>query len=116
MKKSVGLVIVTGLIILLLLVSYKWDYIFQKGNPIPYLMAASKITENNPYVEVDKNIFISKRGNYTKLFEDFEDETGFTFDEQGGSSFIFTDGHNNYIISSEIYWRVYTVWKLPIIE
>ena len=36
--------------------------IFQRGNPIPYLISAVQISEENPYVAVDetKGIYISK--------------------------------------------------------
>ena len=91
----------------------KWDVIFQKGDPLPYLQAMVKINDKNPYVEVDKNIVISKRGECQALFEDFKEQHGLEFVEQAGSGYIFTDGTNHYTISSEIYWSQYTVWTLP---
>lgn len=112
MKKIVATVLV--LICLFgILICLKWNVIFQKGNPIPYLIAASKITEENPYIEVEENIVISKNGECLKLFEDFEESFGVEYTEQAGSGYIFTDGNKNYTITSEIYWGKYKVWILP---
>ena len=42
--------------------------IFQRGNPIPYLISAIQISEKNPYLAVDetKGIYISKRGEHSQ--------------------------------------------------
>ena len=89
--------------------------IFQRGNPIPYLIAVAQISEKQPYVAVDKSegIYISKRGECSELFEDFQEQLTVDFVEQAGSSYIFADEVNHYVISSEIYWGRYTVWQLP---
>lgn len=92
--------------------------IFQRGNPIPYLISAVRISEKNPYVAVDetKGIYISKRGECPELFDFFCERTGMEFVEQAGSGYLFTDGDRNDVISSEVYWGRYTVWTLPDIE
>lgn len=92
--------------------------IFQRGNPIPYLISAVQISEKNPYVAVDetKGIYISKRGECPELFDYFSEKTGMEFVEQAGSGYLFTDGERNDVISSEVYWRRYTVWTIPDIE
>ena len=92
--------------------------IFQRGNPIPYLISAVQISEKNPYVAVDetKGIYISKRGECPELFDYFCEETGMEFVEQAGSGYLFTDGDRNDVISSEVYWGRYTVWTIPDIE
>ena len=92
--------------------------IFQRGNPIPYLISAVQISEKNPYVAVDetKGIYISKRGECPELFDFFCERTGMEFVEQAGSGYLFTDGDRNDVISSEVYWGRYTVWTLPDIE
>ena len=89
--------------------------IFQRGNPFPYLISAVQISEKNPYVAVDetKGIYISKRGECPELFEYFQDEMGVKYVEQAGSGYLFSDGTQNYVISSEVYWGRYTVWTLP---
>ena len=90
--------------------------IFQRGNPIPYLRAASQLSEEHPYVAVDeaRGIYISTRGEYLELFEFFQDELDVEFVEQAGSGYIFSNGTKNYVISSEVYWGHYTVWTLPL--
>ena len=92
--------------------------IFQRGNPIHYLISAVQISEKNPYVAVDetKGIYISKRGECPELFEYFSKQTGMEFVEQAGSGYLFTDGNRNDVISSEVYWGRYTVWTIPNIE
>ena len=92
--------------------------IFQRGNPIPYLTSAIQISEKNPYVAVDeeKGIYISKRGECPELFDHFQKELEVKYVEQAGSGYLFTNGTENYVISSEVYWGRYTVWSLPTIE
>lgn len=119
MKKKMILSCAIVLVVVVAMTAYlKWGVIFQRGNPIPYLTAAIQITEENPYVAVDKikGIYISKRGDRTKLFEDFCEVYGMKFVEQAGSGYIFTDGDRTDVISSEIYWGRYTVWTVPDIE
>lgn len=50
--------------------------IFQRGNPMPYLSAAFRLSEKNPYVAVDeaKGIYISRRGECLELFDFFQEE------------------------------------------
>ena len=88
--------------------------IFQRGNPIPYLIAAVQISEDRPYVAVDEEegIYISKQGECPELFADFEEKMDVRFAEQAGSGYIFTNETDHYVISSEIYWGRYTVWML----
>ena len=90
--------------------------VFQRGNPIPYLRAAAHLSEEQPYVAVDeaRGFYISKRGECPELFEFFQDELGVEFVEQAGSGYIFSNGTQNYVISSEVYWGRYTVWSLPL--
>jgi len=91
--------------------------IFQRGNPIPYLAAAAKISEEQPYVQVDVDakaaIFLSKRGGCPELFAYIESKYDLEFDEQLGSGYVFSDGTSNLVVTSEIYWGKYTVWEVP---
>lgn len=112
MKKIVATVLVI-ICLFGIFIYLRWDAIFQKGNPIPYLISASKITEEKPYVKVNKNVVISKIGECPELFEDVEGLLGVEYIEQVGSGYIFTDGAKSYTISSEIYWGRYIVWTLP---
>ena len=91
------------------------DSIFQRGNPIPYLISAIQISEKNPCVAVDevKGIYISKCGECPELFDYFCERTGKEFVEQAGSAYLFTGRDRNDVISSEVYWGRYTVWTIP---
>ena len=95
---------------------YKYDAIFQRGNPLPYLTAAIQISDETSFVEVGEGegIFISKRGECPELLEYVQDTKGVEFVEQAGSGYLFSDGNENLTVSSEIYWGGYTVWSVPI--
>lgn len=93
---------------------FKWDAVFQRGNPIPYLAAAVRLSDNNAFVAVENmdDIYITKRGNKEALFQMIQDTYDVEFKEQVGSGYLFTDGKKNYTIGSEIYWGRFTVWTL----
>ena len=118
-KKKLWIAILVAFVVLASSVVYlNRAVIFQRGNPIPYLTAAARISEKNPYVAVDeaKGIYISKRGECPELLEYYQEKTGMEFVEQAGSSYLFTDGSRNEVASSEVYWGRYTVWVLPTME
>lgn len=91
--------------------------IFQRGNPIPYLAAAAKITDETPYVQVKtsggSSVYISRRGKCPELFKYVEESRNVEFAEQAGSGYIFSNGADSLVISSEIYLGKYTVWQMP---
>lgn len=91
------------------------DAIFQRGNPLTYLLSATKLGKNNPYVKVRDGIIISYVDN-SEILEDFEKQMNLIFVEQGGSGYIFTDGVKKYIITSEIYLKIYKVWEIPAVN
>ncbi len=113
-KFIVFIAVFTVIILLLILVSYQ-KVIFQRGNPIPYLIASTSINEETPYVAVGNNTgtYISKKGECSELFRFVESSKNVNFVEQAGSSYIFTNGVDNIVISSETYWRYFTVWEVP---
>ena len=115
MKKKVVVLCTVILAILATAVFWKEDAIFQRGNPIPYLTAAVRLSETNPYVAVDEEnrIYISKRGDKEALFQMIQDTYGVEYMDQLGSGYLFSDGEKSYIVSSEIYWGRFTVWTLP---
>ena len=117
-KKKLWIALLVAFVVLAASVVYlNRAVIFQRGNPIPYLAAAARISEKNPYVAVDeaKGVYISKRGECPELLEYYQEKTGMEFVEQAGSSYLFTDGSRNEVASSEVYWGRYTVWVLPTI-
>lgn len=101
-------------ILLASIVALKWEAIFQRGNPIPYLAAAVKLSEDNTFeaVENTENIYITKRGEKESLFAFIQDTYGVEYKDQLGSGYLFSDGENNYTVGSEIYWGRFTVWTL----
>ena len=118
-KKKLWIALLVAFVVLAASVVYlNRAVIFQRGNPIPYLTAAARISEKNPYVAVDeaKGIYISKRGECPELLEYYQEKTGMEFVEQAGSSYLFTDGSRSEVASSEVYWGRYTVWVLPAME
>ena len=115
MKKKVAILCAVILVFLAAVFFLKWDAIFQRGNPIPYLTAAFQLSETNPYMAVDElnGIYISKRGDKDALFHMIQDAYGVELKDQLGSSYLFSDDENSYTVSSEIYWGRFTVWTLP---
>lgn len=120
MKKR-KIICVCAIILLALfasLVALKWDAIFQRGNPVPYLAAAVKLSDERTYVEVASmdDIYITKRGEKQGLFQMIQDTYHVEFKDQLGSGYLFTDGEKNYMVGSEIYWGRFTVWTLSFDE
>ena len=124
-KKMIWLIAAILLILALALYLW-WPVIFQRGNPIPYLMAAMQLSEEQPYVLVGGDavpVYITKRGDCPELISMIEETRHVTFEEQAGSAWIFrvrpwgdtfvADGADRLMVSTEIYWRNYTVWLVP---
>lgn len=115
-KTVIILSVIAGLSLLLWVFNFFSPVIFQRGNPIPYISAAMKIDEDSRYVQVDVDdtydVYISVRGDKESLFYDLAYSKGMEFVEQAGSSYIFSDGKNRLIISSEVYLSCFTVWKV----
>lgn len=101
-------------ILLACVIVHKWDAIFQRGNPIPYLAAAVRLSDENPFEAVEnmEGIYITRRGEKQDLFRMIQDTYDAEFKDQIGSGYLFSDGEKNYIVGSEIYWGRFTVWTL----
>lgn len=93
--------------------------IFQRGNPIPYLWASTKLDDNTPYVQVEQTdsscVYITKRGVSDEVLNFFAESTGAELQERYGDTYIFSHGENQVIVESETYWKYYTVWELPVL-
>lgn len=115
-KTVIILAVIAGLSLLLWVFNFFSPVIFQRGNPIPYISAAMKIDEDSRYIQVDVDdiydVYISVRGDKESLFYDLAYSNGMEFIEQAGSSYVFSDGTNRLIISSEVYLSYFTVWKV----
>ncbi len=117
---SVVSVITTLIFVAVLFVSLNYSVIFQRGNPIPYLMAASQISNENPIASVNDNssnsyIYITKNNADSKqvLLEYIETKFDAEFKEQYGSAYLFESAGEKITISEEIYWRYFQVWCVP---
>ena len=104
------------LLVLVFVMELWGPVIFQRGNPVPYLLAAARLSEERPYVLVENrggDVYISKRGPCPALFAMVEDTRQVTFTEQAGSGWLFSNGRDVLCVSSEVYWRYFTVWQVP---
>ena len=90
------------------------DTIFQRGNPIPYVIKMFMLDDSNHYQRVftDKDVYITKRYDFDELKKHIENTYGVTFKEQLGSGFLFNSDKRDIIVISEIYWRYYSVWEV----
>lgn len=87
--------------------------IFQKGYPVPYIKAMMKISDEAPLVKVKEGIYITETGEKQAVFDYIKEKYGAELVEQAGSGYIFSNGTDKLTVSSEIYWRKYTVWSIP---
>jgi len=116
--------IVAGIFLVIIVVGCLFTYlyravIFQRGNPIPYVIKAVLLSEEEPYKKVfdDKEIYISKgREHFSKaeegMIELVESKFGVTFVEQAGSSYLFQAENHRIIMSTELYLKYYNVWEI----
>lgn len=92
--------------------------IFQRGNPLPYLFAVAKLSDDTQYVQVKQTeseyVYITRRGESNALLRMFAESTGAIFQEQMGGVYIFSDDDKEWLLESEIYWKNYTVWVVPV--
>lgn len=87
--------------------------IFQRGNPLPYLTAAARLSDEQTYIEVMPGTYIARRGDCPALFAMVEEKWDVSFVEQAGSGYLFANDVTRLTLSSEIYWGKYTVWTVP---
>lgn len=118
-KRKLSILCAIAVVILFAsVVASKWNAIFQRGNPIPYLAAAVILSDDNTFEAVagTENMYITKRGEKDDLFRMIQDTYDVEYKDQLGSGYLFSDGANNYIVGSEIYWGRFTVWTLSFDE
>lgn len=88
-KKKLWIAFLVAFVVLVSSVVYlNRAVIFQRGNPIPYLTAAARISEKNPYVAVDeaKGVYISKRGECPELLEYYQEKQGWNLSNRLGAA------------------------------
>lgn len=87
--------------------------IFQRGYPIPYIKAMIKISDKTPLIKVKEGVYITKRGEKQAVIDHIKEKYDAELVEQAGNGYIFSNGIDKLVVSSEIYWRNYTVWSIP---
>lgn len=115
-KIALGMVAVYLILCIAIIVLYS-PVIFQRGNPLPFLRAAAKLSDDTQYVQVKQTefecVYITRRGESDALLRMFAESTGAVFQEQMGGVYIFSDDDQEWLLESEIYWKNYTVWVIP---
>lgn len=96
-----------------------WRYggaIFQRGNPIPYLLAAAQLDGDTPFAEVGSGdgVYIAPRGECPALLEFVERTRHVSFVERAGSGYLFSNGVDSLVVSSEVYWGRFTVYQVSL--
>ena len=118
MKKKISKTLILCVVVLLIfpafMVAFKWNSIFQRGNPIPYIAAMVKLSDKNSFEAVANtdDTYITRRDDKQQFFQMIQDTYGLELMDQLGSSYLFSDGEKNYTVASEIYWGQFTVWTL----
>lgn len=102
------------LLVLCLLLSLFGKTLFQRGNPLPYLAASVKLLDGRPFAEVSEGIYIAKRSPCPELLEEIQKKRNIPLLEQAGSGYIFSDGKNSLVVSSQTYLHFFTVWTVPL--
>lgn len=112
MKKHIVILCVLVAILMFSFVALKWDAIFQRGNPIPYLTAAMKLSDENTFTAVEgvEDVYITRRGDKQEFFQMIQKTYQVEYKDQLGSGYLFSDGEKNYTVGSEIYWGRFQVW------
>ena len=115
-KKPFVTAILSFLIIISAIIAVNRKAIFQRGNPLPYLISAAKINKENPFQSVENSgcdTYISP-GNISKEFITFaENKLDAEFVSQEGSVYIFSSNDETFYVKSEVYWGKYTLWDFP---
>lgn len=112
--------LVAALVALLLVAGgVLWRYggaIFQRGNPIPYLLAAAQLDGDTPFAEVGSGdgVYIAPRGECPALLEFVERTRHVSFVERAGSGYLFSNGVDGLVVQSEVYWGRFTVYQVPL--
>lgn len=114
MRKKLAYIIGLSVIFILLILFTFRNSIFQCGNPIPYISKMITLNEDVKFTKVyeNKDIYITKNGDYKELHKYIENKYKVVFLEQMGSGYIFTSSNKQIILTSEIYYKDYQVWTM----
>ena len=116
-RRTVLLALAAVLAASALVVAVQGPAIFQRGNPIPYFVATLQIADDRPFAyvgeEEGREVYIAERESDEAIIDHVAKERGLDFMEQAGAGFIFSDGRNQIIAQTEVYWGRWTVWEIP---
>ncbi len=116
-KKIFVHIIILFLIAVFVIIGLNRQAVFQRGNPLPYMSAASKITEKKPFYPVknaDSETYISNIYSSDEEFIEFaENKLDSKFVSQEGSIYVFSNDDKTTYVDSEIYLGKYKVWDFP---
>ena len=116
-KKVFSGTIIIILAAIFVIIGLNHKVIFQRGNPLPYMADASKITEKKPFYPVknaDSETYISNIYSSDEEFIEFaENKLDSKFVSQEGSIYVFSNDDKTTYVDSEIYLGKYKVWDFP---
>ena len=116
MKKRIFVIASLCLLALLAMAFFYKGTIFQRGNPIPYVIKMFTLNDINHYQKVftDQDVYITKRYDFEDLKKHIENTYGITFKEQLGGGFLFYSDFDkkDIVVISEIFWKYYSVWEV----
>ena len=117
-EKTLKIIYILPFIIAIIgIIGVNRNVIFQRGNPLPYMAAAAKITEDQPFYPVknsDSDTYISDLDLSDEEFIEFaENKLDSRFISQEGSVYVFSSGDKTVYVDSEIYMGKYKLWNFP---
>lgn len=116
-KKIFVHIIILFLISVFVIIGLNRQAVFQRGNPLPYLTAASKIDNERPFYPVKNSAsdtYISHLRSSDEEFIEFaENKLDSRFISQEGSAYVFSSGDKTIYVTSEIYLGKYKLWDFP---
>ena len=113
MKKRFSIIAIVCILAFIGILTYGGD-IFQRGNPLPYVTKMFMLNDSKHYEKVfaDKDIYITKRYDFSLLEKYIENTYDVKFDDKLGGGYSFRSDKVHILVISTIYWRYYTIWEL----
>ncbi|NLP13564.1 MAG: zf-HC2 domain-containing protein [Clostridium sp.] len=90
----------------------------KRGNPIPYISSAVKISKDTPFTLVNVkhsnyNIYLTKKSNCEEMIKHIENTWDMQLVEQvNGYYFFSNDEQVHLLVPTERYLGIYTVWEV----
>lgn len=115
-KKRLIFVISVVIAFFLLFVFIYRKTIFQCGNPIPYVAQMITLNSDKHYAKVfkDKDIYITKRNDFNEFEKYIEDSYDVKLYNHIGAEYTYISDEYKIVLTPEVYWSKYCVWKVAI--